>query len=303
MSEKGHILRIEKLSSFDGDGLRTVVFLKGCPLTCRWCSTPESQPRETSFGLARDKCTTCFSCVEACPEQALTYDPQKGFFRDPARCKDCRACIMACPTGAAMAWGHTATAEEIFNEVQKDSLFYFHSGGGLTLSGGEPLTQPAFAAELLGTCLDHGINTAVETCGQVPWSHFERVLPLVDTLFFDLKHMDTNHHKALTGVGTKTIHDNLKRLDHTDHDFSLIVRMPVIPGCNDGKENIRALGDFCRPLKKLTQVQLLPYHRLGLETHRRMGLNYKLEDTPTPTPEKMKAHLALLGDIPARIGG
>ena len=304
MSETGRILRIEKLSSFDGDGLRTVIFLKGCPLACRWCSTPESQRRDTDFGLNRNACTSCFSCVNACPEQALSYDIKKaGFLRDPAKCTDCRACIAACPTGAAVAWGYTATAQEIYKEVEKDSLFYFHSGGGVTLSGGEPLSQPAFAAELLETCLTHGMSTAVETCGQVPWENIEKVIPFVDTLFFDLKHMDDGRHREITGVGTARIHDNLARLDQCDHPFSLIVRMPVIPGCNDEPENIRALADHCRTLNKLTQIQLLPYHRLGMETYRRMNIPYPLDGIDIPTPETMEDHLSLLGNLPARIGG
>ena len=304
MSEKGRILRIEKLSTFDGDGLRTVIFLKGCPLACRWCSTPESQRSGSDFGLDRNKCTSCFSCVRACPEQALSYDmKQEAFVRDPEKCKDCRACIEACPTGAAIAWGYTATAQEIFKEVEKDSLFYFHSGGGVTVSGGEPLTQPLFVRELLETCMDHGISTAIETCGQVPWQHLEQVLPHVDTLFYDLKHMDDETHREITGVGNQRIHENLKRLDESEHAFSLIVRMPVIPGCNDQADNIKALAEHCRGLKKLTQVQLLPYHRLGMETYRRMGLPYPLDGIDIPTPETMEDHLSLLGNLPARIGG
>lgn len=306
MPEKGRILRIERLSSFDGDGLRTVVFLKGCPLSCRWCSTPESQRPGTDFGVAKSKCTGCFTCVAACPENALTWDIKAArFITDTARCTDCRLCIDACPTRARQAWGYTAETEEIFKEVEKDSLFYFHSGGGVTLSGGEPLAQPEFAAQLLKKCLDHGINTAIETSGQVPWENMEQVLPFIDTLFFDLKHLDNSRHRKITGSGNQRILNNLKKLDPSDHEFSLIIRMPVIPGLNDDTDNIRALGKTCKGLAKLSQVQLLPYHRLGIETYDRMSLAYGLQKTEPPHEDTMKEYIKILTGmgLNARIGG
>jgi len=283
MPFSGRILRIEKLSSFDGDGLRTVIFLKGCPLSCQWCSTPESQRPGTDFGVDRNKCTGCFSCVDACPENALTWDMKtEQFIVDRSLCTDCRTCVTACPQGARQAWGYTADTDDVFREVEKDSLFYFHSGGGVTLSGGEPLMQPRFCAELLEKCLAHGINTAVETCGQVPWENMAAVLPFIDTLFFDVKHLDSSIHQQLTSAGNERILDNLARVDGTGHDLSLVVRMPLVPGCNDTADNIRALGNLCSKLKHLQEIQLLPYHRLGIETYRRLSAPYALEHIQAP---------------------
>ncbi len=295
MTITGRILRIERLSSFDGDGLRTVVFLKGCPLACAWCSTPESHRAATDFGVARSKCTGCFACVDACPETALAWDMKaERFVTDRARCTDCRQCIAACPQGARQAWGYTACVDEIYAEVEKDSLFYFHSGGGITISGGEPLAQAEFTAALLEKCLMHGINTAIETSGHVPREHMDQVLPWVDTLFFDLKHLDNDIHQHLTGTGNRRILENLRAADASAHGFSLVIRMPVTPGMNDTTDNLTALGEFCRGLDKLTQIQLLPYHRLGVETYRRMSLAYGLEGVATPDEETMEGHAAIL---------
>ncbi len=306
MSTTGRILRIEKLSTFDGDGLRTVVFLKGCPLRCQWCSTPESHESRIDFGFNRSKCTGCFSCVEACPEKAIVYDMKaERFSTDMEQCTDCRACIDACPTDARIAWGYTATVDEIYKEVAKDSLFYYHSGGGVTLSGGEPFLQKQFIKELLETCVMQGVNTAVETCGHVLWENMKTVLPFVDTLYFDLKQMDDDTHKAITGVGNRLILDNLRKIDAAAYPKSVTIRVPVIPTLNDQDENIEAIGRFCRALKKVTEIHLLPYHRLGMETYTRMAKPYLLEDLVSPAEDDMarKANILKLMGFKVQIGG
>jgi pyruvate formate lyase activating enzyme len=221
--------------------------------------------------------------VEACPENALTWNIKtQKFIVDRSLCTDCRTCVTACPQKARQAWGYTADTDHIFREVEKDSLFYFHSGGGVTLSGGEPFLQPKFCAELLEKCLAHGINTAVETCGHVPWENMVAVLPFIDTLFFDVKHLDTTTHRQLASVDNDRILDNLARVDGAGHALSLVIRMPVVPGCNDTEDNIRALGNLCKKLANLQEIQLLPYHRLGIETYRRLSLPYTLEQTGPP---------------------
>lgn len=301
----GRILRIEKLSSYDGDGLRTVVFLKGCPLRCAWCSTPESHEMETDFGVRQSKCTHCFACVENCPESAIAYDAERDvFLTDRARCSDCRQCVDGCLAGARTAYGFTASVEEILQEVAKDSVFYFHSGGGVTVSGGEPFLQKDFVRELLEGCLLQGTNTAVETCGHVPWESMEAALPFIDTLFYDLKHMDNGIHKRLTGAGNDRIRDNLVKADAAAPSLEIVVRMPVVPGQNDDPDNIRALGEFCRKLNRLKEIQLLPYHRLGIETYRTLNKPYALEytaaaeeDALVPFAEQLRA----MG-LPTRIG-
>ncbi len=291
----GRILRIEKISAFDGDGLRTVVFLKGCPLKCRWCSTPESQYGQKEFGVDRRKCTGCFACTENCPEKAISWDMKsERFITDLNRCTDCCKCTDTCPTGARQVWGYTATVDEIYKEIEKDSLFYFHSGGGVTLSGGECLAQAEFCAALLECCLSHGINTAIETSGHAPWESMKMVLPYTDTLFYDLKHTDDEVHRELTGKGNSRILSNLKLIDDSDHQLSLVIRMPLIPSLNDSEDNLKALGELCLGFKRPVEIQLLPYHRLGIETYLRMSVPYTLQDIDTPTQQEMETHAGAL---------
>jgi len=302
---RARILRIEKLSSYDGDGLRSVVFLKGCPLRCQWCSTPESHEMATDFGVRQGKCTHCLTCVDNCPERAIAYDAgQDLFITDMKRCSDCRQCVDDCLAGARTAYGYTATADEILQEVAKDSVFYYHSGGGVTVSGGEPFLQSDFLRELLEGCLLQGINTAVETCGHVAWDAIEGVLPFIDTLFYDLKHMDDAVHKRLTGVGNRLILDNLQKIDRNAQAHNIIVRLPAIPGLNDDDTNLRAMGEFCRNLKKLKEIQLLPYHRLGIETYRILSRPYALEYVKAVEDDALtpKAELFMKMGLRTRVG-
>jgi pyruvate formate lyase activating enzyme len=303
--QSGRILRIEKLSSFDGDGLRTVVFLKGCPLRCQWCSTPESHESATEFGVVQGKCTQCYTCVGNCPEEAIRYEADADrFVTDMGRCSDCRQCVAECPTGARTAFGYGATVAEILKEVAKDSVFYYHSGGGVTVSGGEPFMQSDFLKDLLRGCLLHGTNTAVETCGQAPWHQIEPVLPYIDTLFYDLKHLNDAAHKQLTGAGNRRILANLEKIDARKQPRRLIVRMPVILGLNDSDDNLRALGEFCQQLTRLEEVQLLPYHRLGMETYNTLCRPYPLAQLASGSEEELRRKAALLEEIglTARVG-
>ncbi|MBT7630064.1 MAG: glycyl-radical enzyme activating protein, partial [Desulfobacula sp.] len=241
-----------------------------------------------------------------CPEQAINYDIKKEqFTTNMESCSDCKKCIDVCLEGSRIFWGYTATADEIFKEVQKDSIFYYHSGGGVTISGGEPFLQKNFVRELLKKCVFQGVNTAIETCGHVLWENIKFVLPFVDTLFYDLKHMETNRHKKITGVGNGLILENLKKIDAGPQNFPIIVRIPVIPTVNDEDGNIRDLGEFCRNLKKLKEIQLLPYHRFGIETYRKLSMPYDLETLCSPEKEKMEYKAALLQDmgLTVKVGG
>lgn len=293
--ELGRILRIEKLSCYDGDGLRTVVFLKGCPLRCSWCSTPESHNLHTDFGNYKDKCIHCFTCIEVCPENAISYEGETDVFTtDMNKCSDCRLCIEKCTPGSRIAYGFDGSINGLMKEIEKDSLFYFHSGGGVTVSGGEPTMQPDFLRELLESCCMLGVNTALETCGYTKWENLEQSLPFLDTVFFDLKHMDTTAHAAITGVQNRRILENLRKLNDSPHRFTLIVRMPVIPSVNDSVDNFRVLGDFCRSLEKVKKVQLLPYHRLGLETYQRLSLPYSLQQQGSLSPDELQENAEIL---------
>ena len=237
--KRGIVLRTERSSIHDGEGLRTVVFLKGCPLRCLWCSTPESQ----SAAIER--------------------------------------------MGDA-AYGKAMSVEQLMAEVRKDSIFYFHSGGGLTLSGGEPLVQADFSAELLRQAKYEGINTAMETCLAMPFSKVEKVLPYLDTMYADLKHIEPTEHKRYTGMDNTVILDNLRRVAERA-DLKLVVRIPLIPGINDDPATLHGMGAFCAGLKHLRCVQLLPYHRLGMDTYRKMGRSYPLASLQAPDDEHMNA--------------
>ena len=241
------VLRIERSSIHDGEGFRTVVFLKGCPLRCQWCSTPESQ------------------------------SPQ----------------IEAAQTGDTN-YGVSMTVEQILKEVRKDIPFYFHSGGGMTLSGGEIFSQPEAAKALLREARAEGIRTAIETSFFTTAHAVERVLPYVETAFVDLKLFDAERHKAYCGVDNGTILYNLLYTNQMDWNGRLIVRTPLIPGINDMPEELEAIGRFCAQLKKLQYVQLLPYHRLGTETYRKLGRTYQLPEVPTPSAEHMEKCRAIV---------
>lgn len=298
----GRILRIEKLSCYDGDGLRTVVFLKGCPLRCQWCSTPESHHLNTDFGNHKNKCTHCFSCIDICPETAISYnDVSNVFLTDMSKCNDCHQCIEGCLPGSRISYGFNASVEQLVKELEKDSVFYFHSGGGITISGGEPFLQADFLCKLLENCIMLGMNTAIETSGYTQWENIEKALPFLDTVFFDIKHMDVSIHEKITGVKNTLILDNLRKIDQSRRKFSLVVRMPVIPSINDSDSNFNAMGELCKELTKLKEIQLLPYHRLGLETYQRLSLPYALENLSSLDPADLNKHAATLRQMGLRV--
>ncbi|MGM9612650.1 MAG: glycyl-radical enzyme activating protein [Butyricicoccus sp.] len=236
---QGMVLRIERSSIHDGEGFRTVVFLKGCPLRCQWCSTPESQ----SFGIERT--------------DEKTY-------------------------------GTLMTVEEVMREVRKDSLFFFISTGGITLSGGEVLAQPEFTRALLKNCRRECFNTAIETCFFGPWENIEPMLPHVNTIYADIKMITADAHKKYCGVDNALILQNLQKTNDAEGNFRLVIRTPVIPGVNDSEEEMRKIGEFCAGLKRLDHVQLLPYHRLGTATYQKLGRPYPLEGVCAPTAEAME---------------
>lgn len=233
---RGMVLRIERSSVFDGDGFRTVVFLKGCPLHCQWCSTPESQ----SFQIEHAGQTT---------------------------------------------YGKIMTAEEVMKEVRKDTSFFFHSGGGMTLSGGECLAQPQFTLALLQTAWEECIDTAIETSFFAPWALIRSILPYTNTAFVDIKFFDAERHKHYCGVDNQMILENLLLTNDIEKPFRLIIRIPIIPGINDTEKELEAIGRFCSGLRYLHHVQLLPYHRLGTDTYKKLGRPYSLVEVQNPPPE------------------
>lgn len=287
----------------DGGGLRTVVFLKGCPLHCLWCSTPESQPPSPQRGYNVGKCVLCGKCVDICPNGALLLNEAENRVTvDDERCSDCLACVDACPTSAMLSYGFTATAERMVREIAKDEVFYFHSGGGVTISGGEPLTQPEFVRDILAGCRERGIHRAIETSFCTPWEAAEMLLPLLNLIYVDLKHAISDEHKRVVGITNETILENIQRADASPYDFDMIIRMPLVPGVNDSDEAITAAARFIRGLKRVKTVELLAYHRLGTETYKNLGLTYPLSDIAVPDKFYMDGRAKLLkeshgGDI------
>ena len=284
----GSVLRIEKTSIHDGTGLRTVVFLKGCPLQCLWCSTPESQSALPQKGYAHDRCTLCGTCIEVCPRKALSFSEDgTRVVTDTEKCDACFECVRKCPSRAMKAYGSLMSVAEVVREIAKDEIFYFHSGGGVTISGGEPLDQAEFVRAILLECRDRGIHRAIETSFYGPWEKIETLLPLLNLVHTDLKHPDPWEHKRLTGIDNALIMENIRKADESPYRFDLVLRTPLIPGVNDSEDALSRSAAFAKELKKLKEVEFLAYHRLGLETYRNLGWEYPLEEIRTPDRDYM----------------
>lgn len=282
MELKGNIFNIQRFTIHDGPGLRTELFLKGCPLRCEWCSNPESWASSIQPGVYRTKCisrTKCGMCKEECPgENVLEFVRGKLASIDRSKCTNCLACYHACPSDAIKQWGSLMTVDECMKEIRKDIGYYERSGGGVTVSGGEPLLQSDFMAELFSRCKDEGIHTCLESTFCTDWKEAEKVLAYTDLIISDLKHMNSKIHKKYTGVPNEHILENLKRL--ADGHRELILRIPVIPGVNDDRQNMEEAADFMiRELQgNVRTLQLLSFMRLGEEKYRSLGLPYKMEN-------------------------
>jgi len=263
----GMIFDIKRYAIHDGPGIRTTVFLKGCPLNCLWCHNPEGKAREQEFIWWKERCIGCSDCQNVCTEGAISL-PDGSLLLDKRKCDLCGACVAACHTQALELVGKKMTATEVMKEVEKDMVFYDESGGGVTFSGGEPLMQPDFLHSLLKACKRLGIHTAVDTCGYADSDIFSRISKHVDLLLYDLKIINDEKHMRFTGVSNKLILENLKRL--SSNGRKITVRFPLIPGINDNEEDILELGTFVSSLGNVKELSILPYHKGGFEKVKRL---------------------------------
>lgn len=297
----GTYFNVQRYSIHDGPGIRTILFLKGCPLHCPWCANPESQKVGPEIEYTASKCIGCGYCIKVCEAQALSMT-EVGIFVDREKCTVCGKCTDRCVAHALEQVGTPISVEEAFKAITGDRAFYEKSGGGVTISGGEPLMQIQFITELLKRCKEDGINTAIETTGFQKWSEIEKILPYVDVFLYDIKHMDSEKHKKIMGVDNSMILENAAKI--TAAEKTLIVRIPVIPGYNDNLDNLCATVKYAADIHA-SAVNLLPYHRLGVNKYGILGKTYALSGIMPPTELEMKEALAAVQiyDIPVSIGG
>lgn len=256
---KGIIFNIQRYSIHDGPGIRTTVFLKGCPLKCFWCQNPESQRSQPEIFLVRSNCTLCGKCFNVCSNGASSLLENNSTI-DRSKCIGCGKCVEVCPSEARKLVGTPMTTDEVMREVLKDVKFYENSGGGVTLSGGEPVAQPGFALSILRSCKEAGLHTVLDTCGYVPWGGMKRLLSYTDLVFFDIKTIDTKKHHQATGKSNRLILENAKRIANYK---PMRVRVPLIPNFNDSPEDIRRIALFVKNEMGSIEIDLLSYNKLG----------------------------------------
>ncbi len=297
----GTVFDIERFSVHDGRGIRTVVFLKGCPLKCGWCANPESNLVRPQIGFFPEKCVNCKMCTQVCPGSELFLTVGQV---DWQRCTGCLQCVDQCLYEARIGYGKKMTADEVVKKVVRDKVFYGNSGGGVTLSGGEVTMQPDFAAAILQLCQREGIHTAIETCGFCTWQNMEKALRYVDQLLFDFKCMDPQRHRQYTGVDNDVILANAVRASEMVEE--MIVRWPVIPGVNDSDKNAHLLAEFvCGKMPRVKRVDLLPYHSAGKSKCEHIGKEYGYSIPYELTAERTAQLQEILcrAGLDAKVGG
>ncbi|THB75825.1 MAG: glycyl-radical enzyme activating protein [Desulfobulbaceae bacterium] len=302
MKSGGVVFAIKPFSMHDGPNLRTTVFLKGCPLRCRWCHNPEGLHVDSLVVHDREKCIECGTCLEVCPHGALG-SVNLGQNEKLGRCQLCLTCVDACPALARQSTGVQVTVPEVMAQLLKDLPFYEESGGGVTFSGGEPLFQPEFLKALLEGCGNHSIHRAVDTSCFADRRVVESIAEHTDLFMVDLKHMSEEAHQEAVGVGVATIHENIRMLVQMDKKIRL--RFPLIPEFNDGDENIRETAAFVEALESVTRIDVLPYHQTGSRKYQKLGLQYAGSDIGIPDQQKITAVVEAfrLRGLEVQVGG
>jgi pyruvate formate lyase activating enzyme len=287
----GLVFDIKKFAIHDGPGIRTTVFLKGCPLSCLWCHNPESQKSEPEISFMPDKCIACGWCFENCPNLAHSMADSKRNF-DRGVCDACGLCATQCYAGALELVGEEMSVDDALAEVLKDKTFYENSGGGMTISGGEPMAQFEFTLELLKKAKNTGVHCCLDTCGFAPIERYEQLLKYVDIFLYDLKETDPKRHEQYTGVPLQPILDNLKHLSR--RDAAIWLRCPIIPGLNDRDEHFKKIGEIASSLSGIKQVTLHPYHPLGLSKSEKIGKEYALPNKKFAPKEEIEKWVAIV---------
>lgn len=281
----GTVFQIQKFSINDGPGIRTTVFMKGCPLNCLWCHNPESKGNQPDLLYDDRKCILCGACMAVCEKKCHRVDRLSHEF-DRENCMRCGKCAENCVANALEKAGYSITVEDTIREVMKDAVFYQNSGGGMTLSGGEPMAQFAFAKELLMAAKENGLHTCMETCGYAPWEHYNSIRNLVDIFLFDYKLTDPALHKQYTGVTNDRILENLRKLDAAG--AAIILRCPIIPTINDTPDHLAGIANTANSLQNILEINIEPYHPLGSSKLQMLGKDYPLAALTFPEHETVE---------------
>lgn len=296
MSYIGRVVNIQHFSVNDGEGLRTTVFLEGCPLKCKWCSNPDSWNNIVKLGVIKDKCKSCNKCIEVCDKNITSLLNRKEV---KSKCNLCGKCVSNCVNNAISIMTKEMTVDEVVREVEKDRIFYINSGGGVTFSGGEATLQSDFLTKLVNKCYDKGINMAIETCGYFDFDKVKNIIEKLDYIFVDIKSMDDNIHKKYTGVSNKLIFENICKMARMN--IPMTVRIPVISGVNDSIENIRNTAIFVKENTINGSIELLPYHKFGIEKYKALGLEDFIYEFKTPEDSLMLKLKKTIEDIGVKV--
>lgn len=290
IERKATIFNVQKYNMYDGPGVRTLIFFQGCPLRCKWCANPEGMIKKYRVMFKSNSCVNCGACVSVCPVgiHTISNESLKHEVNRNIECIGCRKCVDACLNSALSIVGEVKTISELVEIVEEDRAFYEASGGGVTLGGGEVLMQPEAASSLLMACKQEGINTAIETCGYAKLESVLKVAEFTDLFLFDIKHINSDKHFELTGVRNEQILENLKEL--LRRKYKVKIRMPLLKGVNDHKEDIEDIIRFLMPFKDYKNfkgIDLLPYHKMGVNKYKQLGIEYPIEGDPSLSNEDL----------------